>query len=213
MRLININNIVYEILYLRINSLSLKIIKSISVFCGSSVGTDPLFKEKASALGKLLAEENIALVFGGSRLGLMGVVADAVMMSSGTVKGVIPEYLFNKNIEHKEITELVVTKNMSDRKNMIIEMSDAFIALPGGYGTLDEIAEVLSLNQLSMISKPCGLLNVNGYYDHYLAQLEHCVGQKLLRPEHRDILLHDNDEKKLLEKIKNYKVIDIGKWY
>jgi uncharacterized protein (TIGR00730 family) len=191
----------------------LKKIESVSVFCGSSFGSDPLFKSKAELLGKLLAEEKIALVFGGSRLGLMGVVADAVLSNGGTVKGVIPEYLFNKGIEHKGLTELFVTKDMSDRKNMIIDISDAFIALPGGYGTLDEIAEVLSLNQLSMIDKPCGLLNVSGYYDHFLQQLDQAVENKLLRPEHRDMLLYDADEKILLEKIKNYKAVEIGKWY
>lgn len=191
----------------------MKKIESISVFCGSSFGADPLFRTKAEALGKLLAEEKITLVFGGSRLGLMGVVADAVRSNNGIVKGVIPEYLFNKGIEHKDISELIVTKNMSDRKNMIIEMSDAFIAIPGGYGTLDEIAEVLSLNQLSMIDKPCGLLNVSNYYNYFLLQLDHAVEHKLLRPEHRDMLMHDSDEKNLVEKIKKYKTVDIGKWY
>lgn len=188
-------------------------IESVSVFCGSSFGADPLFRAKAESLGKLLAEEKIALVFGGSHLGLMGVVSDAVLANGGVVKGVIPEYLFNKGIEHKNLTELFVTKNMSDRKNMIIEMSDAFIAMPGGYGTLDEIAEVLSLNQLSMIDKPCGLLNVSSYYSHFLLQLDHAVENKLLRPEHRDMLLCDSDEKILLEKIKKYKKVEIGKWY
>ncbi|MFH0866679.1 MAG: TIGR00730 family Rossman fold protein [Bacteroidota bacterium] len=191
----------------------MKKIESISVFCGSSFGADPLFRIKAESLGKLLADEKIALVFGGSRLGLMGVVADAAHSNNGIVKGVIPEYLFNKGIEHKDISELIVTKNMSDRKNLIIEMSDAFIALPGGYGTLDEITEVLSLNQLSMIDKPCALLNVSGFFDFYLKQLDHTVEQKMLRPEHRNMLMHDGDEKKLLEKIKNYKAAEIGKWY
>lgn len=193
--------------------MSLKKIKSVSVFCGSSFGSDPLFHAKAEALGKLLAEENITLVFGGSKLGLMGVLADAVMAGNGTVRGVIPEYLYNKGIAHESITELDVVKNMSDRKNLIIELSDAFIALPGGFGTLDEITEVLSLNQLSMIDKPCALLNISGFFDHYLAQIDHAVEQKLLRPEHRNMLLHDEDENELIKKIKNYKTVEIGKWY
>lgn len=187
--------------------------KSICVFCGSSFGNDPAFRQKAEELGTLLAKERITLVFGGSNLGLMGVVADSALAAGGNVTGVIPEYLFNKGIAHNGLTELFVTKTMMDRKAMMIDISDAFISMPGGYGTLDEITEVLSLNQLSMIDKPCALLNASGFFDHYLKQLDHAVEQKLLRPEHHNMLLHDQEVKTLLEKIKNYKAVEIGKWY
>jgi len=188
-------------------------IKSICVYCGSSFGNSILYKEKAVALGNAIAEKNIALVFGGSHLGLMGTIADTVLGKGGKVIGIIPEYLHNKGISHNNLTELQVVRNMNIRKEMMIELSDAFIAMPGGYGTLDEITEVLSLNQLSMIDKPCALFNVNNYYDDYIKQLDHSVKEKLLRPEHRDMLLIDDDENILLEKIKNYSKIEIGKWY
>jgi uncharacterized protein (TIGR00730 family) len=177
------------------------------------MGSDSIYKEKAVALGKLLAKENITLVFGGSCLGLMGVIADAALAEGGNVIGVITEYLFNKGISHNGLTELSVVKEMTDRKAMMIELSDAFIALPGGYGTLDEISEVLSLNQLSLIDKPCGLLNIKGYFDNYIKQLDHSVTEKLLRPEHRNMLIADEDETVLLKKLKNYEKVEIGKWY
>ena len=190
-----------------------KRIDSICVFCGSSLGNDLIYKEKAEALGKIIAKENSTLVFGGSNLGLMGIIADAVLNNGGKVIGVIPEYLFNKGIAHTGLTELNVVKNMNDRKAMMIGLSDAFIAMPGGYGTLDEITEILSLNQLNMIGKPCSLFNIKGYFNDYLKQLDHSVKEKLLRPEHRDMLIVDDYEKALLEKLKNYQKVEIGKWY
>jgi uncharacterized protein (TIGR00730 family) len=188
-------------------------INSICVFCGSSLGSDIIYKEKAEALGKIIAKENKTLIFGGSHLGLMGVVADTVLSNGGKTIGVIPEYLFNKGIAHKGLSELTVVKNMSDRKTMMIELSDAFIAMPGGYGTLDEITEILSLNQLNLIDKPCALFNIKNYFDDYIKQLDHCVKEKLLRPEHRDMTIVDDNEQALLEKLKNYQKIEIGKWY
>ena len=190
-----------------------KQIKTICVYCGSSFGNNSLYKEKAEALGNAIADMNIALVFGGSHLGLMGTIADSVLSKGGKVIGVIPEYLHNKGISHNDLTERHVVRNMNIRKEMMIELSDAFIAMPGGYGTLDEITEVLSLNQLSMIDKPCALFNINNYYNDYIKQLDHSVKEKLLRPEHRNMLLVDDDENLLLEKIQNYSKVEIGKWY
>ncbi len=189
------------------------LINNICIFCGSSFGESSSYKEKAEALGKHMAQENITLVFGGSNLGLMGIIADAVLNSSGKAIGVIPEYLYNKGIAHLGLSELNVVKNMNDRKAMMIELSDAFIAMPGGYGTLDEISEVLSLNQLNMINKPCALFNINGFFDNYLKQLDHAVLEKLLHPEHRNMLITDNDEKNLIDRIKNHEKVKIGKWY
>jgi len=191
----------------------LKILSSICVFCGSSFGADPIFQEKAESLGKLLAEEKITLVYGGSHLGLMGVIADAVMKYGGNVNGVITTLLHEKGISHKNLTDLKVMENMNDRKAMMINMSDAFIAMPGGYGTLDEITEVLSLNQLSIIDKPCGLLNIKDFFNDYIKQLDHTVKEKLLRPEHRNMLVVDSEERGLLEKMRGYVRVDIGKWY
>lgn len=180
------------------------LINSICIFCGSSFGGNPLYVEKAKALGNRIAQENIMLVFGGSNLGLMGIIADAVLNNGGKAIGVIPEYLYNKGIAHLGLSELNVVKNMNDRKAMMIELSDAFIAMPGGYGTFDEITEVLSLNQLNVINKPCALFNIKGFFDNYLKQLDHAVFEKLLHPEHRNILIADDDEKNLIDKLKNY---------
>ena len=127
-------------------------IKTICIFCGSCFGNDRVYIEKAEALGKLLAHENITLVYGGSNLGLMGVIADTVLENNGKVIGVIPEHLENKGISHSKLTNLHISKTMNDRKAMMIELSDAFIAMPGGFGTMDEITEVLSLNQLGIIN-------------------------------------------------------------
>jgi uncharacterized protein (TIGR00730 family) len=193
--------------------MTLKNIHSVCVYCGSSFGNDPVYKEKAEALGSMLAAEKITLVFGGSNLGLMGALADAALKNNGKVIGVIPEYLYNKGIAHLGLSELYVEKSMTDRKSLMIDLSDAFIAMPGGYGTLDEITEVLSLNQLNMIDKPCALFNVKEYFNEYIKQLEHSVQEKLLRPEHRDMLIVDENEKTLLEKIRRYEKVEIGKWY
>jgi uncharacterized protein (TIGR00730 family) len=188
-------------------------LNSICVFCGSSNEADAIYKTKAEALGKSLAEEKITLVFGGSNLGLMGVLADAVMRNGGKVKGVITGHLYDKGIAHNNISELKIMPGMNERKALMIDISDAFIAIPGGYGTLDEITEVLSLNQLSIINKPCALFNIKGFFNDYIRQLDHSVEEKLLRPEHRNMLIVESDGKRFLEKLKDHKTVDIGKWY
>ena len=153
----------------------------ICVFCGSQVGRRPLYAAAATALGTLLAQRGIGLVYGGGKIGLMGVVADAALAAGGEVIGVIPERLMNRELGHGGVTDLRVVDSMHERKAMMSELSDGFIALPGGYGTFEEFFEVVTWMQLGIQSKPCGLLNVGGYYDMLLALLDH-ASQRNLHP-------------------------------
>lgn len=189
-------------------------IKSICVFCGSSAGSHEEYSVKARDLGLLLAEKNISLVYGGSNVGLMRVIADTLMQAGGKVIGVMPNTLIEREVAHKEITEFHVVKTMAERKAVMDELSDAFIAMPGGIGTLDEIFEVMSWNQLELIAKPVALYNVLGYWDQLLAFLDHSVDQRFVKPEHRINLIAESDEKVLLEKILKYKPVKVdgGKW-
>lgn len=189
-------------------------IKSICVFCGSSSGSNPIYTEKAIALGKLFAEKDITLVYGGSNVGLMREIADTIMQAGGKVVGVMPHNLIEREVAHKGISEFHVVKTMSERKAVMDQLSDAFISMPGGIGTLDELFEVMSWNQLDLITKPVALFNVSGYYDQLLAFLDHSVDQRFVRPEHRINLISESDENVLLEKIFNYipVKVDGGKW-
>lgn len=189
-------------------------IKSICVFCGSSAGSRPEYTLKARDLGLLLAEKNITLVYGGSNVGIMHVIAEAVLEAGGKVIGVMPHNLIQREVAHKGLTQFYEVETMAERKARMDELSDAFIAMPGGIGTLDEIFEVMSWNQLELITKPVALYNVLGYYDQLLSFLDHSVNQHFVKPEHRLNLIADSDEKTLLDKILNYKPIKVdgGKW-
>ena len=143
----------------------------------------------------------------------MGILADAVMENCGTVLGIMPKHLVEKEVAHLNLNELIIVESMDERKNIMIEKSDAFISLPGGFGTFDELFEVLSLNQLGIIHKPCAILNVNGYYDYLLKQLEVCVNEKLLRQEHAGMIISDVNIENLFEKINNYSPEKIDKWW
>ena len=188
-------------------------IKNICVFCGSSSGRGSAYKQQAVKLGILLAKNNIRLIYGGGNIGLMGVIADTVLVAGGEVTGVIPEQIKKIEIAHNSLTEMHVVKSMDERKVLMTKLSDAFIAMPGGYGTLDELFEVLSLNQLSIISKPCGILNVEGYFNHLLKYLDHGVEEKFIRPAHREMLIVEENEEVLLEKLREYKPVKLGKWW
>jgi uncharacterized protein (TIGR00730 family) len=167
--------------------------RAIGVFCGASAGTDPVYTRLAWQLGGLLAQQNITLVYGGAQVGLMGSVADATLAAGGCVVGVIPRLLMDKELGHHGLTELRVVDTMAERKEVMMALSDAFIALPGGIGTLDELFEVWTATQLGLQAKPCGLLNVQGYFDQLLAFLDHAVVQGFLREQHRQQLkLHDD---------------------
>ncbi len=189
------------------------IIKSIGVFCGSSVGAREIYTLKAKELGCLLAKNNIELIYGGGKVGLMGVIADATMEAGGQVIGVIPEMLEKKEVGHDGITKMHVVDTMSIRKNLINDLSDAFIAMPGGFGTLDEVMEVLTYFQLGLTEKPVGFLNIDGYYDHLIAMMDHILSEKFMKFEHRHNVIISSEPAELLEKIQNFVPLAVDeKW-
>ena len=189
-------------------------IKSICVFCGSSSGSNPGYTEKAIALGNLFVENDVTLIYGGSNVGLMHVIAEAMLEAGGKVIGVMPHNLIRREVAHKGLTGFHVVETMAERKAVMDKLSDAFIAMPGGIGTLDELFEVMSWNQLDLIAKPVALFNVEGYFDHLVAFLDHSVDQRFVKPEHRTNLIVESDENILLDKIFNYKPVKVdgGKW-
>ena len=188
--------------------------KSICVFCGSSAGSREEYTVKARDLGLLFVEKEITLVYGGSNVGIMHVIADTMMKVGGKVIGVMPHNLIEREVAHKAISEFHVVETMAERKAVMDTLSDAFIAMPGGIGTLDELFEVMSWNQLELITKPVALFNVLGYYDQLISFLDHSVDQRFVKPEHRINLIAESDENILLEKILNYKPVKVdgGKW-
>jgi uncharacterized protein (TIGR00730 family) len=176
--------------------------RSVCVFCASSHGVNPAYGEAARQVGHLLARQGIELIYGGGCVGLMGTVADAALGAGGRVVGVMPVALVEREIAHTGLTELHVVASMHERKARMADLSDAFVALPGGFGTLDELCEILTWAQLGIHRKPVGLLNVAGYYDHFLALLDHQVREGLLQARHRDHLTVDDDPERLLEKLR-----------
>jgi uncharacterized protein (TIGR00730 family) len=179
-------------------------IARVCVFCGSSDGRRPAFARAARAVGALLAGEGIGVVYGGGRVGLMGALADAALAAGGEVIGVIPQLLIAKERGHPGITELRVVQTMHQRKAMMADLADAFLALPGGLGTLEEICEVVTLAQLGIHAKPCAVLNVGGYFDSLLAFLDHAAAEGLIRPENRALLMHDDDPARLLGRMREW---------
>jgi uncharacterized protein (TIGR00730 family) len=175
-------------------------IKNICVFCGSSSGARPEYLAAATALGSEIARRNMNLVYGGARIGLMGAVADAVIVNGGSVTGVIPK-TFQNEVAHERLTELHVVDNMHVRKAMMYEKADAFIALPGGLGTLDEFFETLTWSQLGFHKKPCALLNVCGYYDKIIEFIEHSVNEKFVRRAHKDIIIIESSPEKIIDRL------------
>ncbi|HET9424371.1 MAG TPA: TIGR00730 family Rossman fold protein [Gemmatimonadaceae bacterium] len=168
-------------------------IGSLCVFCGSSVGSRPVFIGAAIALGKTLAEHGIRLVYGGGRVGLMGAIADATLQAGGEVIGVIPQHLVDREVAHQGLTELRIVQSMHDRKALMAELSEGFVALPGGIGTLEEFFEVWTWGQLGLHQKPYALLNVNGFYDPLVTFIDQLVEQKFVRLEHRRMLIIESD--------------------
>ena len=185
---------------------------SIAVYCGSSTGNNPNYVAQAQALGAAMVAKGLTLVFGGGRVGLMGTIADAVLAHGGQVIGVIPDFLANKELAHLGCTELHVVKTMHERKMIMAEKADAFVAMPGGYGTLEELFEVLTWGQLGLHQKPIGLLNVDGYYDHLLLALDRMRDDQLLRAENRDQLLQAPDPAALLAQLAAYVPLALPKW-
>lgn len=184
----------------------------IGVFCGSNSGINPAYTHAARQLGNLLTEEKIGLVYGGGNVGLMGEIANAALSAGGEVIGVIPHALALKELAHNGLTDLRVVDTMHERKAMMALLSDAFIALPGGFGTLDEFCEILTWAQLGLHSKPCALLNVAGYFDPLLALFDTAVREQFLPVQHRNMLLVGDDPRALLEAISAYKPPVVEKW-
>jgi uncharacterized protein (TIGR00730 family) len=186
--------------------------KRIAVYCGSNKGARPEYTAAAQALGALLAREKIELVYGGGMVGLMGIVADAALKHDGHVIGVIPEKLVIKEVVHEKLPDLRVVKNMHERKALIAELSDGFIALPGGYGTYEEFCEVLAWSQLGYHQKPFGLLDAAGFYRSLLEFFDHATQEGFIRPKHRELVLVDEDAEKLLHRMKSFRPPAEVKW-
>ena len=173
--------------------------RRICVFCGSSPGAQPAYAEAARAMGRALVARGLGLVYGGGSVGLMGIVADAVLEAGGDVQGVIPDYLLKMEVGHDGCSELHVTGSMHERKRLMFELADGFVAMPGGLGTFEEIFEVLTWAQLGMHDKPCGLLDVAGYWQPVVAALDHAVAERFVRPQHRALLMAESSPEALLD--------------
>jgi len=186
--------------------------RRVCVYCGSNSGNRPIYASAAKALADVLARHELELVYGGADKGIMGVIADRVLAQGGKVHGVIPQMLMEKEIAHQGLTELHVVASMHARKTMMAALSDGFIAMPGGFGTLEEIIEILTWAQLRFHDKPCGLLNVDGYFDHLLAYLDHANREGFLRRENRDMILVDNDPAGLVQQFERYAAPHVEKW-
>ncbi len=186
--------------------------RRVCVFCGSYAGNNPVYADAARELGALLARSGRGLVFGGGRVGLMGVVAQAVLSAGGEVVGVIPRALWTREVGHTALPDLRVVETMHERKAQMADLSDAFVAVPGGIGTLEELIEVYTWSQLGIHAKPCGLLNVNGFYDGLTAWLDHAVAEGFLRAEHRAVLQVASTPAELLDRLSRWQPARVGKW-
>lgn len=187
-------------------------LNAIAVFCGSSSGNDKAIIEQAEYLGETLAKNQITLVYGAAKIGIMGTVAQAALENSGKVIGVIPEFLKLKEVVHLGLSELITTKTMHDRKLLMHEHSDGFIALPGGFGTFEELFEIITWAQLGLHQKPIGLLNSNGFYDHLISMFDTMIQKGLLKKDNMDLLIIDDKVDSLINNMKNYVPQDIPKW-
>jgi len=178
--------------------------RRLCVYCGAASGSDPVFKELAIELGNKLVSSGFELVYGGGHVGLMGALADAVLEAGGKVIGVIPKDLVAKELAHRGLTELKIVSSMHERKAVMAHLADGFLAIPGGYGTLEEFCEVLTGSMLGLHKKPCGILNINGYYDHLIEFFDTGVRYEFIRAEHRSLVLVANSVEDSLELIKNF---------
>jgi uncharacterized protein (TIGR00730 family) len=187
-------------------------IQSICIFCGSSTGKNSTYTGAAARLGSLLAERNLTLVYGGGNIGLMGEIARSVLDHHGRAVGVIPRFLVEKELVYHDLTELRVVESMHERKAAMAELADAFIAMPGGYGTLEETVEVLTWTQLGLHHKPVGLLNIDGYYEYLSRFFDHMVDEGFLRQEYKDMLLIERDPAALLNRLMTFELPLVDKW-
>ena len=187
-------------------------IKRVCVFCGSSPGARPAYAAAAVALARCLVARGITIVYGGGNVGLMGILADTARAAGGEVIGVIPRGLVAKEVAHTELPDLRVVESMHERKALMADLSDAFIAMPGGYGTFEEFCEILTWTQLGLQRKPCGILNVEGYYDHLLQMFDHAVAEQFVKPVHREMFIADSKPDALLERLLAYRLPVVDKW-
>jgi uncharacterized protein (TIGR00730 family) len=186
--------------------------KHLCIFCGSSKGNDPVYEKTAEELAKIIVDEGLTMVYGGGSIGIMGVLADKILSLNGKVIGVIPRFLYDLEVGHDNVTELIIVESMHERKQKMAEISDGFLALPGGFGTLEEMGEILTWIQLKLIRKPIGLLNINGFYDQFLNMLDNMVSSGFLKENNREILLSSKDPKEIVDIIKNAPVFEDTKW-
>lgn len=178
--------------------------KSLCVYCGSSIGASPAYAQSARLLAKAMVDDNIALVYGGGKVGLMGTIASEVMRLGGEATGIIPKALMDKEVGHDGLTRLHIVKDMHERKAMMADLSDGFVAMPGGIGTLEELFEVFTWSQLGLHNKPIGLLNVEGFYDGLIGFLQHVVAERFLRVEQASLLIHESAPATLVDRLKSF---------
>jgi len=190
----------------------MKDLKAVAVFCGSSEGNDTTILLQAEILGETLAKEEITLVYGAAKIGIMGKVAQASLNNHGKVIGVIPDFLKLKEVVHLGLHDLITTKNMHERKLKMHDLSDGFITLPGGFGTFEELFEIITWAQLGLHQKPIGLLNINGFYDDLISMLETMVSKGFLKIENLDLLIIDNSVDSLIRRMKTYQPTLVSKW-
>ena len=186
--------------------------KKICIFCGSSMGFDPIYREKAAELGRVLADRGCELLYGGGSVGLMKIIADVMMERGCKVTGTITQHLLDMRVGHPEISELIVVETMAERKKILEDMADGFIALPGGIGTMDEFFEAFVLSQLRVFDKPVALFNVNGYYDGLVQFIHHMAEEGFMRKEHVQNLIVSSDANEMLEKMVHFQPADVTKW-
>ncbi len=175
--------------------------KALAVYCGANPGNSPIYADAARSLGRALVEHNVGLVYGGGNVGLMGIIADEVLRLGGEVSGVIPRQLVDRELAHAGLTRLFVVKDMHERKAMMAELSDGFIAMPGGMGTLEELFEMLTWSQLEIHAKPVGVLNVGRYYDLLVGFMNHALDQGFIRPQHAGLMMVDADADALIKRL------------
>lgn len=187
--------------------------KSICVYCGSNFNGDPSLKAAIMELAQVLTTQDIRLVYGGGSVGVMGVIANAVLERGGKVTGVIPQFLMDKEVGHRGLTEMLITKNMHQRKQKMADLSDGFLILPGGFGTLEEFFEVLTWLQLGLHNKPIGVLNVGGFYDPLFAQLDKMVESRFLKQANRDLVFNETDAATMIHKMKHFDAVPDEVWF
>jgi hypothetical protein len=194
------------------SDVSRRTLNRICIFCGSNVGTNPIYAQTAAELGGLLVRGGSGLVYGGGQVGLMGVVADAVLAAGGEVVGVIPEILAHKELLHTGVSKMHVVPSMHARKALMAELADAFVALPGGYGTFEEVLEVITWSQLGIHHKPVALLNVAGFFDPLVAMIDRAIAEGFIKPVQRDLVFAETDPAALLERLATHSLPQVRKW-